>query len=273
VTFYPLLNKLILVAQEGAEAAGHAAETEKQGKPEIPSVVTFISKGFAEHYQVFVFALFIAVVMVIGSMILYRRRQLIPGPFQNFVEMLIEWLYDLVHAMLGKETNRYFPFLGTLFVYIWFMNLLGIIPFFNSPTSNHNITISLGVTVFLYVQYTALTRLGPWKYFLHLLGDPHSGVEWALTPLNFVLHTLGEFIKPVSLAARLYGNIMGEDILIAAMALLGIMALSFFKSPVGIPFQLPFYFLAMLTSTIQALVFTLLTTSYFMMILPHEEHH
>jgi F-type H+-transporting ATPase subunit a len=211
-------------------------------------------------------------VLIIGALVVHKKRQMIPGPFQNFIEMLIEGLYNLIYSMLGKETDRYIPFLGTLFLYIWIMNLIGIIPFLHAPTSALNLTASLAITVFLYVQYTALTRLGPGKYFFHLMGDPHSGVEWALVPINLPLHIIGEFVKPFSLSLRLFGNILGEDILIATMISLGVLSLSVFGSPVGIPFQLPFYFLALLTSTIQALVFTMLSTAYLMMVLPHEGH-
>jgi F-type H+-transporting ATPase subunit a len=75
----------------------------------------------------------------------------------------------------------------------------------------------------------------------------------------------------LSLALRLFGNITGEDILIAAFTGIGIMALSFMHSPVGLPFQFPFYFLGLLLSTIQALVFTSLSAIYIFLMLPH--HH
>jgi F-type H+-transporting ATPase subunit a len=69
---------------------------------------------------------------------------------------------------------------------------------------------------------------------------------------------------------RLFGNITGEDTLIAVFVMLGISILAF--SPVGVPLQIPFYFLGLLLSTIQALVFTLLSTIYILLMLPHEEH-
>ncbi len=267
-----LLNRIILVAQEAVQP-GHATEqTEESGNPHIPNLLTFISKSFAEHYEVLFFAALIALIMIVGALIVYRKRQMIPGPYQNVVEMLVEALYNLVHSMLGSETNRYIPFLGTLFIYIWFMNLSGIVPFFHAPTSALNMTASLAITVFCYVQYTALTRQGPLKYLHHLAGEPNSGMTWAMVIINFPIHVAGEFIKPMSLSIRLFGNILGEDTLIAVMAGLGVMALSALKSPVGIPFQLPFYFIALLLSTIQAMVFTLLSTAYIMMALPHKEH-
>ena len=74
----------------------------------------------------------------------------------------------------------------------------------------------------------------------------------------------------VSLSLRLFGNILGEDSLIAAFVGLGILALSFIHSPIGLPIQLPFFLLSMLLGTIQALVFTLLTTIYISLMLPHE---
>lgn len=275
--FYKLLNNVILTTNKAVEHTSEHTEAGEHasggGQAHIPNILTFINEAFAHHYEVLFFALFMALVLIIGALVVSKKRQMIPGPFQNFVEMLIDGLYSLVSSMLGeKEAKRYVPFLGTLFIYIWFMNLSGIVPFFHAPTAALNMTASLAITVFLYVQYTAVTRLGPKKYLFHLMGDPGSTVEWCLVPINFPLHVIGEFVKPVSLSLRLFGNILGEDILIATMILLGIMSLSMFGSPIGLPFQLPFYFLALLTSTIQALVFTMLSTAYFMMALPHEEH-
>lgn len=273
---WKLANTVVLTVQqtagEGTDYVEHG-ESAESTKLHIPNILTFISESFAHHYEVIFFALLMALIMVICAVVLYKKRQLIPGPFQNVVEMLFEWLYDMIYAMLGEETDRYVPFLMTLFMYIWFMNLMGLIPFMLSPTSAINATAAMAITVFLYVQFTAFTRLGPLKYLHHLAGEPNSGVTWALVIINLPLHIVGEFVKPVSLALRLFGNILGEDILIAAMVVLGIMLLGLFGSPVGFPFQVPFYFLAMLTSTIQALVFTMLATSYIMMVVPHHEEH
>ena len=87
------------------------------------------------------------------------------------------------------------------------------------------------------------------------------------------MHIIGELAKPFSLALRLFGNITGEDILVAAFVGLGLAALSVFNSPIGLPLNVPFILLGILLSTIQALVFTLLSTIYILMMLPHEEHH
>ena len=97
-------------------------------------------------------------------------------------------------------------------------------------------------------------------------------IGWILVPLMFPLHVIGELAKPLSLSLRLFGNIFGEDSLIAVFATLGVLAISFLHIPIGVPFQVPFVFLALLTGTIQALVFTLLSTIYFALVLPHEFH-
>lgn len=271
---HSLFNTLALRAQEVAEhgqtAGGHGEEGDVS--THIPNILTFISESFAHHWEVTAFGFFIALVLVVISLFAYRKRELIPGPFQNAVETIVGGLYDLVHQMLGEETARYIPFLGTLFIYIWCMNMSGMVPLLHAPTASLNMTLALSITVFLYVQYTAIRRLGLFKYLHHLAGDPKDAVTWVLVIINFPLHVFGEFVKPFSLAVRLFGNITGEDTLIAVMVSLGVLMLSFFHSPVGIPLQIPFYFLSVLLGTIQALVFTMLASAYILMVLPHEEH-
>lgn len=273
---HSLFNQIIVASGEVAEPAAEHAEHGGHGdggiSTHLPSILNFFSETFAHDWAVTFFAGVIALIMIVIAIILFTRREMIPGPLQNAVEMIFETLYDLVHSMLGKETDRYIPFLATLFLYIWFMNLSGIVPFFHAPTASINMTAALAATVFLYVQYTAIRRLGIFKYLYHLAGEPSSGVTWVLVIINFPLHFFGEFVKPFSLAVRLFGNIFGEDTLIAVMVSLGVMTLAFIGSPVGLPFQLPFYFLSLLLGTIQALVFTMLSTAYILMVLPHEEH-
>ena len=145
-----------------------------------------------------------------------------------------------------------------------------MIPLGHSPSTSLNITASLAIVVFLYAQWTGISRLGIGGYLHHLAGSPTDVIGWCMVPLLFPLHIIGELAKPFSLALRLFGNITGEDTLIAVFVGLGVAILAF--SPVGIPLQIPFYFLGLLLSTIQALVFTLLSTIYILLMLPHEEH-
>jgi F-type H+-transporting ATPase subunit a len=141
-----------------------------------------------------------------------------------------------------------------------------------SPTANLNTTLALALCVFGYVQYTGIRSLGIVGYLRHMAGDPRDAVTWLLVPINIPIHIIEELAKPMSLSLRLFGNITGEDVLITVFVGLGVSALSFLHLPVGIPFEVPFIFLALLTGTIQALVFTLLSTIYFSLMLPHDEH-
>jgi len=193
------------------------------------------------------------------------------------VEFLFEALFGLVSSVMGENRARhYFPFLGGLFVFILFNNYVGLIPLFKSPTSAYTTTLPLALIVFFYVQWTAITKLGPLKYLYHLAGEPKETVQYILAPLLFVLHIIGEIARPVTLSLRLFGNIMGEDVLLGVFATLGIGAVAFLgvaHPPIGLPFQLPFYFLSLIGGLVQAFVFTLLSSIYISLALPHEEDH
>ena len=138
-------------------------------------------------------------------------------------------------GILGHENaRRFFPLLGTLFVYIFAMNLFGLLPLMDSPTSNLNITFALGLTVFVYVQYVGIRGLGIVGYVDHMLGSPRDVLGWMVAPLMFPIHLMGELAKPISLSCRLFGNIFGEDMLLVAFVSLGITTLSFLHLPIGL---------------------------------------
>ena len=265
------------------EGSHHAAEGGGQGVPEVPNIITILNERWGEvsfikflhHWENIVFAGLIILSLIIIAYLATRKKNIIPGRLQSLAEMAVEGLDNLVCGIIGPGGRRYTPFIGTLFIYIFIMNIAGLIPGMKSPTSNINTTAALAICVFLYVQWTGIKELGIVGYVDHLVGQPRNAVGFILSPLMFLIHIVGEFAKPVSLALRLFGNITGEDVLLAVFVTLGIMALSFTKGPVGIPLQIIFYPLILLFSTIQALVFSLLSTIYISLMLPHREaeHH
>lgn len=277
-------------AGDAHAAPGDHGEGDHHGEhadhpPELPNFVHMLYKAMSKgadappawvkimyRFQDIIFALLAAGLIVTIVRIGTRRMEMVPRPVQNAVEWFIETFRGFILGILGPAGERYVPFLGSLFLYIWFMNLFGLVPLMRSPTSALNTTAALAICVFLYVQYTGLTRLGPKKFLLHLAGDPQDVVGWCLVPLILPLHIIGEIVKPVSLSLRLFGNILGEDVLIGVFAGLGVALLAFTKLPVGIPLHIPFILLALLLSTVQALVFTLLSTTYIMQMLPHDDH-
>jgi len=204
-----------------------------------------------------------------------RNMTLIPGRFQNLVEWAVEGLSNFLGGVLGPDGRQFVPFLGTLFLYIYLQNIFGLIPLMFTPTSMVETTASMAILVFVYVQWTAVRMNGPLGYIKHLAGDPQDAIGWGMAPLMLPLHVVGELAKPLSLALRLFGNMMGEETLLAVFMGLGVSILAFTHLPVGIPLHVPFMFLALLTTLIQALVFTLLSTIYFALVLPHhdEEGH
>jgi F-type H+-transporting ATPase subunit a len=194
----------------------------------------------------------VAALMLLVAFLASRNAKMIPSGLQNLVETLVEGLQDFIVGILGpKHGPRFLPFLGTLFLYILAMNLFGLIPFMHSATANLNVTVALALTVFVYVQFIGFKELGP---------------------LGWADHMLGELAKPISLSCRLFGNIFGEDMLLVAFASLGISMLPFQQVPFGVPMQAIFYPLVLLGGFLQAMVFTVLSTIYILLMLPHEHH-
>lgn len=271
------------VAQAAEAAGGGAASLEP------PNIILLLHHyfphspivEFLHHFENPFFSAIVIFILVFVARQATRKTQLIPGKLQNLVETAVEALDDFVTGVMGPAGRRFTPFIGTLFLYILVQNLIGIVPGMKAPTSSINTTVALALTVFFYVQYTAIRMNGILGYLDHLAGSPrpHGVIGFLIAlvsvPFNFVLHTLGELTKPLSLSLRLFGNIFGEDVLIGQMLVLGVAALAFMHSPVGLPLQFPFYLLAILTSTIQALVFSLLSTIYIFLMFPHAEegHH
>ena len=278
--FHSIWVPLATVASSGD---GHEPAA-SSGAPELPNIITILSgyfpgqtwAEFLHHWENVIYAFIVAIGLSLVSYFATRRATMMPGRLQNLLEMAVEGLDNFIGGILGPHGRRFTPFLGTLFLYIWCMNLFGLIPGMMSPTGGKNginTTIALAVCVFFYVQYAGIRHMGVWGYIDHMMGTPRSVIQWVLVPLNLPIHLIGELAKPMSLSLRLFGNITGEDVLLAAFVMLGISATAFLHVPVGLPLHLPFIFLALLTGTIQALVFTLLSTVYFSMMLSEHEGH
>jgi F-type H+-transporting ATPase subunit a len=261
-----------MLIQQGAAAGGNAISIELPqlfdflhltGLP--PAVVLFFEKWGVNLFALASLFLLVAVMLRASS-----RMAEVPGRFQNAVEAVIEGLMGLLESILGSHARTFTPFLGTLFLFILFMNLSGLIPLMRAPTSQLEITLSLAIVVFVFVQITALRSMGLGGYLHHLMGAPRDAVSWIMAPLMLPLHIVAELARPISLALRLFGNIMGEDALIAAFTGLGVLALASLDLPVGIPLGLPFIFLGILFGTVQAFVFTVLSAVYIAQVLPSE---
>ncbi|KAF3362743.1 hypothetical protein PHSC3_000730 [Chlamydiales bacterium STE3] len=248
--------------------------------PEVPNIFTLLHKtfdspltAFLHHWETFIFATIVAIFLSVIFHLASRNLQEIPSNLQNFAEWAIDILKKFIISILGSRGEQCVPFLGTLFLYILIMNWLAIIPFMKPPTSNFNITIALALCVFGLVQYLNFKSWGFLGFIYHMAGSPKSILDWLLVPLMLPIELLTQLTRPLTLALRLFGNVVGEDILIGAAALFGVYLLSSSSLVGGLPMQLPFLFLALLTGLMQALVFTLLSTIYILLSLPHEDKH
>lgn len=226
---------------------------------------------FLHRWENIIFSVLIATVISIFFFVGSRKKASIPSGLQNVLELIVETLQKLIGEVLGPHGEKYLPFLGTLFIYILTMNWWGLIPFMKTPSSNLSITAAFAICVFLYVQYLNIANMGLLGFLYHLAGSPKNVVGWLIAPLILPLEILTQLARPVTLALRLCGNMLGEHILIAVFALMGIIWLTTFAFPIAIPVQIPIVFLALLTGFMQALVFTVLSTVYILLSIP-EEH-
>ena len=227
---------------------------------------------FLFQWEKVIFSAIVITLISVFAIAVSRKIKFIPGRSQAFLELLISGLDHIVTSVIGSRGRTYTPFVGSLFIYIFVSNLFGLVPLQNSTMGFLTTVAPIAFCVFLYVQWIGITKNGILGYLHHLCGSPRDIFGWLVAPLMFPLHVLGEFIKPLALSFRLYGNIMAGHVLLAVFMGMGIQMLKPLHVPVGLPIHFPFIFLELLIGIIQAFVFSLLSTIYIAMMLPHEEY-
>ncbi len=193
------------------------------------------------------YAVLVALILVGLGWLAGRQVSLVPKGAQNVFEVIVDGLEEFMVDVTGEEGRAFFPFIASFFLYIMCCNLIGLFPGFYSSTANINTTLSLALCTFVYTHYLGIKYHGA-KYIKHFLGPIP-----ALAPLFFIIEVIGHFARVLSLTLRLFGNIMGEDLVLSILLFLAGM----FMAP------LPMMFLAVFTSVVQAFVFTLLSMMYF----------
>lgn len=246
--------------------------------PEVPTFLQLLENyPFFAHWMHFILfwediifsflvALIISVIVYFGS----KQRELIPHGFQNFLELIVENVQKLVSSILGVDTDKHLPFIGTIFVYVLIMNIFGLIPFMKSPSSSLSISIGVALCVFMRVQYLNIKHMGIGGFIYHMCGSPKDIVGWIIAPLMLPIELITQISRPITLALRLTGNMMGEHTLIAVFAAFAVLVFSLDILPIGLPIQLPAMLFGIMTSLIQALVFALLSAVYILLSMPHE---
>jgi F-type H+-transporting ATPase subunit a len=189
--------------------------------------------------------LFIVLLLSLLSFLATRSLQVYPGRLQNVMETVVDALHSLLDDTMGHQGRKFFPLIATLGIFILTANLIGIIPGFESPTANINTNAAMALVVFFSTHVVGVMNHG-FKYFKQFLGP-----VWWLTPLMMPIEIIGHIARPLSLTVRLFGNIMGEDLVLGVVL---------FLVPFLVP--LPVFVLMIFTSLIQTLVFMLLAMMY-----------
>ncbi len=149
---------------------------------EIPNLITLLaehikSPAIAKYLYEWENIIFSIIAVAVISFIAYlasRKPKLVPSRLQAAFEVLVSGVDNFVCGIIGPKGRMYTPFIGTLFIYILFMNLFGLVPFMKSSTTSWSVTLALAITVFIYVQYAGIKELGFLGYIDHLLGKPRG---------------------------------------------------------------------------------------------------
>jgi F-type H+-transporting ATPase subunit a len=233
----------------------------------------------------------VAAGLIVFARVATRQMHQVPGGAQNFLEWVIESLYNFLEDIIGRDLlRRTFWFFGTVFIFILAANWVGLVPgvgsigwghytpagfvleqpLFRGANADVNLTLAMALVFFACWIVWGLGTLGPIGFIKELFapkGESSGALRVLLVVVFFaagLLEVISILFRPVSLSFRLYGNVFaGENMLetIAAIPVIGWLV------------QIPFYFLELLVGLVQALVFTLLTAVFTLLICqPHEEH-
>jgi F-type H+-transporting ATPase subunit a len=200
----------------------------------------------------------IVVVFVFGS----AAKAIVPSRMQSLGEMAYDFVHNMVEDVAGHDGAKYFPLIMTLFLFILFVNMLGLLPGSFTPTSHIAVTAVMGFGVFIFV-----TLLGLFKHGFHFLGlFWMSDAPLVLRPIIAVIEVISYFVRPVSHSIRLAGNIMAGHAVMKVFAAFAPMILlstiGVVVTPVSILAITAIYALEVLVAFIQAYVFTILTCVY-----------
>jgi F-type H+-transporting ATPase subunit a len=190
--------------------------------------------------------LVVALLLVIFLWVRSRLSVEKPGGSQHLAETMHEFITNQSDEIIGHHSEKFTPFLVALFLFILLMNLIGLIPTFESPTVSPAVPFGCALVAFFYYNLHGLKKQGPIKFLGHFMG-PVWWMAWIIFPIE-VISTLA---RVMSLTIRLYANIFAGDMVTAAF---------FTLIPIGIP--VIFLGLHVAVSFLQAYIFTLLVTIY-----------
>jgi F-type H+-transporting ATPase subunit a len=209
--------------------------------------------SFAHQNPHVIYSWLVMLVLILFGALAAKTVSMIPSKGQNFFEIVVSGMEEFMVEITGEEGRWLLPLVATIFIYIFACNVLGLIPGFMTPTANYNSTLACAVVVVAFTHVIGVKYHGV-KYIKHFLGP-----VWWLAPLIFVIEVIGHLARVLSLSFRLFGNMMGHEIVLGI--LFGLAGL--FLAP------LPIMALGIFVAFVQAFVFFLLSIIYFNMAMEH----
>ncbi len=200
-------------------------------------------------------------ILILMFVFAFRQKGLVPRGLGALLEIFVIFVRDeIAIANMGKKQGKKFtPLLVTFFFFILICNLMGLIPFFSTPTSNINVTGALALITLFCTQFYGIKEHGFLGYYKSLVPE---GVPLLLAPLMFVVEIMGLIAKHAALTIRLFANMIAGHIVLFAFLSLIIIFKSFLVSPASVGFGVFDYFLEMLVALIQAYIFTILSALF-----------
>lgn len=202
---------------------------------------------FAHSNPHVIYSWVVMAILIVFGFLATKTITMVPTKMQNLFEAVISGLEEFMVTITGDEGRWLFPLIGTVFLYVLLCNLLGLIPGFFPPTANLNTTLSCALTVVIFTHVIGIKYHGA-AYIKHFLGP-----VWWMIPIIFPIEIIGHLARILSLSFRLFGNLMGHELV---LAILFGLAGAFFV-------PLPIMALGILVCFIQAFVFFMLSIMYF----------
>ncbi len=202
------------------------------------------------------------------------RRALVPGRWQSMAEVTYEFVANMVKDTVGQQGKQFFPLIFSVFMFILFLNLLGMIPFSFTSTSHIIVTFALAAFIFIGITLVAIVKQGLHGFFAHFLP---SGTPWWMAPIIYVIEVISFLARPFSLSIRLAANMMAGHTIMKVVAGFIVSMLAADSVLVNIGSIVPFIFTILLTAFeflvafLQAYIFTILSCVYLGEAL-HESH-
>ena len=222
-------------------------------RPWIPFEIWGVDASFTNSAVAMVAVVLAVTIFIAGGM---SRASIVPGRWQSMVEIVYEFIAQMLYEAAGPEARRFFPFVFSLFMFILFANLLGMIP--GAFTITSHIIVTFGFAAFVFVGVTVLGFINNGFGFLRLFLP--SGVPLAMAPLLVIIEFISYLIRPLSLSVRLFANMMAGHTILKVIA--------GFVVPLGLFGIFPLLFVVALTgleiviALLQAYVFAMLTCIY-----------